>query len=484
MPSAFAGYHAPFIHDVPGGTKTQQLIWGDFVTLLNEDDGQWTKVRSRRTTGWMRKNDLQTEQLLEINFVDVGQGDGAFIVTPDDQFMLVDAGEADNMLRFLSWRFNLRPHPDRRITIRKAVISHSDQDHYRGFTGLFKSEQFRFDSVYHNGIVERAGSPLLGPRVPHAGRQYLTDDISTHLAMQQFLGNPQNVGTRRYPNMLKDALDSGRLTEILALGAGDGHMPGFEATQPLKIQVLAPVPETVNGAPAFRWLGSDGVTKNGHSIVLRFVYRNVSVLLGGDLNIESERYLLGHYTGMDPEDATAADAVVAAGRPVFECDIAKACHHGSADFTDLFVRAVNALATVISSGDDESHAHPRPDALGALGKWSRGPRPLLFSTELARSPNENIKKPNELRARINALVAKKLAATTDAERDAVQVELDAALATLERSVAVYGLINVRTDGTKAILAQKLERPRPNKDEWDVHRLEPDANGLLRYVSKH
>src|SRR5687768_1914433 len=108
MPTAFAGYHAPFIHDVPGGTKTQQLIWADFVTLLNEDDGQWTKVRSRRTTGWMRKNDLQTEQLLEINFVDVGQGDGAFIVTPDDQFMLVDAGEADNMLRFLSWRFNLR----------------------------------------------------------------------------------------------------------------------------------------------------------------------------------------------------------------------------------------------------------------------------------------------------------------------------------------------------------------------------------------
>ncbi len=483
MPTAFAGYPAPFIHDEPGGTKTQQLIWGDFVTLMNEESAEWTKVRSRRTTGWMNKADLQNEQLLEVNFVDVGQGDGAFIVTPNDQFMLIDAGDSDNMLRFLSWRFNLRPHPDRRITIRKAVISHSDQDHYRGFSGLFNSEQFLFDSVYHNGVVERAGTPLLGPRIDHAGRKYLTDDISTHALMQQFLGNPGNVGTRRYANLLKDALDSGRVTEIRSLGAGDGHVPGFEADKPLAIQILAPVPELVNGAPAFRWFGSDGETKNGHSIVLRFVYRDISVLLGGDLNIPSEKYLLGHYTGMEPDTGATAEALVTAARGTFESDIAKACHHGSGDFTELFLRSVNSLATVISSGDNESHAHPRPDTLGALGKCGRGLRPLLFSTELARSAKENIKKPQELRDLINALVARKLAATSDAERDAAQGQLDAALATLERSVAVYGLINLRTDGRKAILAQKLERPRSNKDEWDVHRLEPDANGVLRYVAK-
>ena len=77
-----------------------------------------------RTTGWMRKGDLQPSQLLEINFVDIGQGDGAFLVTPDDCFDLIDAGEGDNMQRFLSWRFNLRSQPDRVITIRKAIISH------------------------------------------------------------------------------------------------------------------------------------------------------------------------------------------------------------------------------------------------------------------------------------------------------------------------------------------------------------------------
>jgi beta-lactamase superfamily II metal-dependent hydrolase len=484
MAHAFAGYPAPFIFDAPGGTKTQQLIWGDFVTLFNEDDGAWTKVRSRRTTGWMKTAELQPDRLLEVNFVDIGQGDGAFIVTPDDRFLLLDAGESDNMLRFLTWRFNLRAHPDRVITFRRAVISHPDQDHYKGFAGLFKSTQFRFDSVYHCGLVERAGSPLLGPRVPHAGRQYLTSIIDTHQAMQQFLADPQNVGTRQYPKMLKDALDSGRVAEMRTLSAPDGHLPGFEPGQPLVIQVLAPVPETVNGQPAYRWFNGDGPTKNGHSVVLRFVYNNVSVLLGGDLNVPAENYLLAHATGMDPANPATHDALVTAAQATFRSDIAKACHHGSADFTDLFLRAVDALATVISSGDNESHAHPRPDALGALGKCGRGPRPLLFSTELARSANENIKKPFELRERIRTLIRRKEEAITEAARAAAEKALETALATLERSVAVYGLINLRTDGQKALLAQKLERPRPNKDEWDVHRLEPDPQGTLRYVSKH
>jgi beta-lactamase superfamily II metal-dependent hydrolase len=484
MPHAFAGYPAPFIFDLPGGTKTQQLIWGDFVTLFNEDDGEWTKVRSRRTTGWMRKSDLQPEQLLEVNFIDIGQGDGVFIVTPDDRFMLIDAGESDNMLRFLSWRFNLRAHPDRVINIDRAVITHSDQDHYKGFSGLFNSTQFTFDSVYHNGIVERAGSPLLGPRFPHSGRQYLADFILPHSVLALFLGDATNVGTRQYPKMLKAALDGGRVTEIRGLCSLDGHVPGFDATSPLQIRVLAPVPEMVNGESRCRWFGGDGETKNGHSVVLRFLYKNVSVLLGGDLNTPSEKYLLGHYTSMDPDDDGVQEALVTAARATFQSDIAKACHHGSGDFTDLFLRAVNAIATVVSSGDDEPHAHPRPDALGALGKYGRGERPLVFSTELARSANENVKRPSELRERIKSLVARLQEATTETARVAAQKKLDEALATLERSVAVYGLINLRTDGTKALLAQKLERRRPNKDEWDVHRLEPDATGSLHYVAKH
>ena len=51
--------------------------------------------------------------------------------------------------------------------------------------------------------------------------------------------------------------------------------------------------------------------------------------------------------------------------------------------------------------------------------------------------------------------------------------------------AVRGLVNLRSDGHKVLLAQKLERPRAaTHEEFDVHLLEPDASGELRYLPKH
>jgi hypothetical protein len=56
--------------------------------------------------------------------------------------------------------------------------------------------------------------------------------------------------------------------------------------------------------------------------------------------------------------------------------------------------------------------------------------------------------------------------------------------TLNRSIAVYGAIAVRTDGDKVILAQKLEAPKRKSLKWDIYRLEREGNGPLQYQSKH
>ena len=46
----------------------------------------------------------------------------------------------------------------------------------------------------------------------------------------------------------------------------------------------------------------------------------------------------------------------------------------SADFSVDFMKKLNPVATVISSGDKESHAHPRAEAVGYAGRYSRGTR--------------------------------------------------------------------------------------------------------------
>jgi len=432
----------------------------------------------------MHKDKIQDERLLEISFVDVGQGDGCLIVTPDDKFMLIDAGEGDNMYRFLSWRFGSFR---KKVSFQNMIITHPDQDHYLGYRPIIKNDHVSVETLYHNGIVERTGKNRLGPRIKIGTRSYLNGLIETLSDLKKLFAIPSNIGKMRYPNLLKTALDSSRVADIKMLCHEDGFIPGYEDDQALSIQVLGPVTEPgPNGTRALRWLSSTGKTKNGHSVSLKMNYNNISILLGGDLNIPAEEHLMAHYTGLSsrPKSAAEEGTLVRAARQTFECEIAKACHHGSADFTELFLQSVNPIVTVVSSGDNEPHSHPRADALGAFGKYGRGRRPLIFSTELARSAKENIKDPEQLRQKIKDLAAQLDAATTDAKKDVIRKRLDREVRNIERSIAIYGTIHLRSDGTKVIMAQKLEQKRSKAKKWDIHRLEPGPDGELHYVSKH
>jgi hypothetical protein len=220
--------------------------------------------------------------------------------------------------------------------------------------------------------------------------------------------------------------------------------------------------------------------------VLRLRYHDVSILLGGDLNIPSEHLLLAYHTQMKVPPTTAEQErlIVEAARKVFQADIAKSCHHGSADFTDLFLQSVNPIATIISSGDDEPHAHPRADSLGTVGKFSRGARPLVFSTELSRSAKELVKHPHVLRQQFKVAQEKVNKSATEKEKARAQKAFDALVDSLERSIAVFGAINIRTDGRRVIIAYKIERPTRKDKKWDIYQLEPTEKGILHFVSKH
>ena len=223
---------------------------------------------------------------------------------------------------------------------------------------------------------------------------------------------------------------------------------------------MAPYTQKINGKFALpTFLKNKGKTKNGNSVVLRISIGKLKVLLGGDLNSPAEDYLLSCYSKVDVAgiknrlsdtnlskkerqnlEKQLVKAIEKTNRHV-GADVAKSCHHGSSDFTTEFLKAVNPIATVISSGDEEPYCHPRPDTLGTIGKYSRGERSLIFSTELARSSKEFIKlnKSNSKNKKI-------------------------------RTITNYGMINVRTDGKKVIIAQKLERRTAYRD-WDIHMIE-------------
>lgn len=472
-----------------GTGPMNQLIWGDWARV-EKVEGGWSLVRSRGNTGWVRDDQLQDDRILEINFVDIGQGDGCHIQTPKDRAIIIDAGEGDNMYRFLRWRFGKFA---KKFKFQSVVITHPDSDHYHGFSPLLEDPNVLVGTMFHNTLVDRVtnGKKGFGSEKTVGKTTFFTDLVVTKAALGKILGDPKKNGKSLYGSMLNAAIKSGRVDDFVGLLASEDlqvpeYLPGYgpKNRAGLTIKLLGPVPESINGEkPCLRKLSAAaGKNKNGHSVVLLLEIGNIKILLGGDLNLESQKYLLNHYSSGE----TRKEAMVLAARQYLGVDVAKACHHGSSDINPLFLSATNPLATVVSSGDAEPHSHPRPDALGMIGKFSRSDRPLIFCTELARSGNETIKHPNVVRAELKATIEKETLVlndpdATDSAKEKAQKHLDDAMDIIQRSVANYGMISLRTDGEKMIITQRLEQDRSKEVRWDIHQFKPDTNGQIKYV---
>jgi beta-lactamase superfamily II metal-dependent hydrolase len=420
----YAGKPETKLYNKPTGKKriVNSILLGTWLGVTDERDDGWLRVKTIGPDGWVHQDDTRTDMGLKLFFIDVGQGDCCLIEAPRKR-ILVDGGPYRNLKSYLTaWKYKWLLQEGHRVRFDTVIVSHFDADHFAGLNWIIKDSRFEFGAIYHNGIARfhsrKNKRPAkydtdLGRTDAHGQvgvvRSVLKTSFSTIDDAKRLLSEGGLMKTfQTFLEAVVQAHDEGRLGEMKRLTAHDTDVPGFSTGNELKIKVLGPVPQIVDGTMEYRWFKDSSHTRNGHSVVLRLAYKNRSFLLGGDLNTDSEEFLLAHYQPQNP----------------FRVDVAKACHHGASEFTVEFMEAVKPYATVISSGDNESYSHPRADAIGCAGRYSRGMRPLVFSTELARS-----------------------------YRSADEIH--------------YGLINLRTDGEKVALAQMLEQ-RKSSDLWDSY----------------
>ncbi|MGB6231298.1 MAG: MBL fold metallo-hydrolase [Litorimonas sp.] len=482
--------------------KVRDARWGDWLDIQADDPDGWSRIRWGTKTYYIRTENVVETRPLEVLFVDVGQGDGAILTSSEtgdaERIYIVDAGKSSNMARLVDWRFGKVLD---RFDFEAAIVTHPDWDHYGGFQALFDNPKYGFRHVYHNGLLERDGGDLLGPS--SSDGRYLTDLAVTDDEARDIYSDPDVRGPKLYPKLIQTALDSDRIGPVEMLAVGHGTLEGEKTYLPsyapsdardATIRVVGPVPEPRGGRPRLRWFGNrigstgqdDGKTKNGHSVLLKLDIGLFSLLFGGDLNRPAEDYLLRHYGGV-PSPRPLSDAIPGARR-TFRSDMMKCCHHGASDVTDEFLRAVDAFAYVVSSGDNESHAHPRPDLLGRLGRFARGDSPMIFCTEILRSTRESgveedFKALRRLDRAIDrqhgvvddhedagradeAKAAKKVLRDKQAGRRALQKKIQ------KRNVGVYGAITLRTDGHRMEISFMLEAPR-RKQRWQSFRLVHD-----------
>jgi beta-lactamase superfamily II metal-dependent hydrolase len=491
-----------YLYDVKNlKTKKKELLWGDWLRIGKDINNKWSEVKWGQETFAIKKRDYQEERILEMIFLDVGQGDGCILTIPQigakEKILIIDAGLGDHMKGYLDYRFR---DFKKKFNFHAAIVTHPDSDHYQGFQKIFDNPQISFEHVYHNGILERTGSQPLGP----VEKGFLTDIRVSKTAARNLYSQTAVRGGKWYPNLMWTALNSERFADVSMLSTEHGQkeggrtwMPGFAPSNNAEftIEVLGPVVEkTPNGKRSLRTFARSmtakamnvGKTKNGHSVLLRLAYRDFSVLFGGDLNTPAEHFLMRHYGNQGNAPTTIADtnAMIERASAHFAVDLMKSCHHGASDVTDEFLEATRPAAFVVSSGDEESYVHPRPDLLGLLGKKGRGHRPLVLCTELLRSTRE--KEDSTLRGKLDTLV-EKISKETDREKKKILEQARAEILDelFKRNVGVYGAINLRTDGRRAVVAFRREQSK-GTNRWFAYELEKDSQGIFQVqdVSGH
>ena len=90
-------------------TKKRQLLWGDWLRIGDDINAEWSKIQWGNQALAIRKKDYQDERLLELIFLDVGQGDGCILTPPlsgaKERILIVDAGDGNHMNGYLKYRF-------------------------------------------------------------------------------------------------------------------------------------------------------------------------------------------------------------------------------------------------------------------------------------------------------------------------------------------------------------------------------------------
>lgn len=98
---------------------------------------------------WQEVFALNSPHYLKVDFLDVGQGDSAFIQTPEDQHILIDGGPDISALGKLS---SLMPFWDKSIDL--VILTHPESDHMQGLLDILKT--YKADYILWSGVKKNA----------------------------------------------------------------------------------------------------------------------------------------------------------------------------------------------------------------------------------------------------------------------------------------------------------------------------------------
>jgi len=377
------------------------------------------KIRNRTRDGYVKNCTIMQNPVLEVYYIDVGQGDSTFILTPGRKKILIDGGINNQALKFLSWKYRLQDYSSGdTLAIDLMVLSHADEDHMKGLTLLLNDPRLKVGKILHNGIArykDGAYETGLGNKTPD--KKHLA---TRHDKLNQLDDSKLSDAFLEWKQAIQNKAN-------IDYGSAQAYQT-IDVEPDLTFEILGPklVLDSNGQGPYLRWFTDESETINGNSVVLKMTYRSFSFLFPGDINEKGSEHLLNDH----------------ALKPRYDSHVLKAPHHGSHHYHPPFLEQVNPQVTVISSGEENTYGHPRGNFIGALGRAARQ-QSLIFATQIAgkfKDTGEN------LRERLDLSEAEWMALDSKS--------LEKLRKQFKRRL--HGMINLRTDGNKIFAARRIK----------------------------
>ena len=235
-----------------GGKGAANLFLGEWMKVMDEKISATRRVhvRYRGGEGYVEPGDLSKNRHLEIFFIDVSQGDGILIQTPDDRRILIDAGESEDAHEFIRNKYRL-DKPDNYIDFEAVIATHSDSDHTKGLLNILADPKIAVKRFYHNGLFRRTDEkqdpgPREGDRVNGLIDRPNPMEKPTLTPLMKKLISAVAKAEKYLPVVIQKMKDHGQRVDApqegfvcKRLDAAEQFLPPFDDPQkPLLIEVL------------------------------------------------------------------------------------------------------------------------------------------------------------------------------------------------------------------------------------------------------
>ena len=290
---------------------------------------------------------------LEVHILGAGKGESIILKLPNDQWGVVDcyASSSSDPATNPTIKF-LRNQGVKRLQF--VCLSHPHDDHFLGMTKLI--DEFKPREFWRAGCLSPEHVKLLAKYYRVAGISEGVDSFTR--SAQELLG----VYARVRAGVVNCEIDVIRAQSRMTL-----YPTPAEQNSAFRIEWRLPSGNQVELYEGAVWscIGPDGhiaenLTRSHHnniSLVLRVVYGESSVLLGGDLEKEGWAQVVKEYGG----DQLSASAI-------------KVSHHGSPNgYCDgLWEQFASGGKPYAVNMPSRPHKLPKPKALKHIGEYSRG----------------------------------------------------------------------------------------------------------------